>query len=203
MEKGFDGDRLLVQLRRLPFRAVLGFALSCAERLGPNYAAFNEAHRWGDSEGLRGALDLGWSVLSGVEVPDAVLGAAEARCQAAEPDTTEFDSLLVSPGLDAACASGMLVQFLRTRDVAIVADIASLCRDTVDMYVQEVAAMPSNAPDLEERILAHPLMQRELARQSEDLRYLERFAASADEVAELARRWRSPRHGNLDLSGSL
>ncbi len=47
-----------------------------------------------------------------------------------------------------------------------------MVRDSVDMYVQELEDMDPADPELEEKILAHKLMQEELRRQREDLEFL-------------------------------
>lgn len=198
METEFDQDDVLRQLKRMPFSSALAFMLSCAERLYPNYLAFVRHHEWGDADSLRESLDLGWAALGGGTVDGDKLDDLRSRCQDAEPETEDFDSVYVSPALDAASVAGMLLDFLKERDVTVVAEAASLCRDTVDMYAQELESMDANAPDLEARILAHPLMQRELARQRSDIERLSGSGATAD-VKALESDWRSPRTSNIGL----
>jgi uncharacterized protein YjaG (DUF416 family) len=198
MEKEFDQDEMLQKLKQLPLSSALAFMLSCAERLYPNYVAFVRHHGWGEADALRDSLELGWSVLGGGSVGDDELDEVRSRCQGAEPDTEDFDSVYVSPALDAASVAGMLLDFVKAQDVSVIAEAASLCRDTVDMYTQELESMNANAPDLEARILAHPLMQRELARQRGDIERLSDSGATLD-VKSLESDWRSPPTSNIDL----
>jgi uncharacterized protein YjaG (DUF416 family) len=201
MEPEFDSDALVAELRKLSSQAVLAFALSCAERLLPNYRAFHREHGWGEPGVLREALDVGWLALRGQPSEPARLDALKARCEAAAPDTEDFHSRYVSPGLDAASAAYLVMDLLRRGDAAAAADIASLCRDTVDMYVQELEGMEVDDPELEEKILKHPLMQRELVRQRTDLERLRSERLSGDAVARLESDWRAPARSNIELSG--
>ncbi|MCG8422126.1 MAG: YjaG family protein [Proteobacteria bacterium] len=198
MEKEFDHGEVLQRLKRLSFLSALAFLLSCAERLYPNYLAFLRHHGWGNADAIRESLDLGWTVLEGGNVDGDRIDDVRSRCQDAEPDTEHFDSVYVSPALDAASVAGILLDFIRAKDVNSVAEAASLCRDTVDMYIQELESMDANAPDLEARILAHPLMQRELARQRGDIERLSEYVETLD-VESLKSDWRSPSTSNIGL----
>ncbi len=176
----------------------LSFLLSCAERTAPSYAAFSEHHGWGDPGALAQALDLGWKALAGQEVGAEEVRSCLSRCEAATPDTEDFDSEYVSAGLDAAVCCTLVLDFLLEDDVQKVVEAASLARDTVDMHIQEVEAMDPDDPDLEDRILHHPLMQRELERQREDLDMLAPAERTGDTIAALARHWRRPATSNID-----
>lgn len=121
-----------------------------------------------------------------------LLQAARASCEAAEPDTKRFSSIYVSAALDAASAAGMVLDFIRTQDVQTIAEVASLCRDTVDMHIRGVEAIDQSTFDLEETILAHPLMQCELARQRRDLERSSTFSPTPEAVEALEAEWRAP-----------
>ena len=58
------------------------------------------------------------------------------------------------------------------KDIEHALEAASLARDSVDMYVQE-ELNGDVSKDLETLILEHPLMQAELARQNEDINFLQ------------------------------
>ncbi len=183
----------------MSFSSVLAFMLSCAERLFPNYLVFARCHGWGDPEALQEALDIGWQVLSGGTVNDNSLDDVRASCEAAEPNTEEFDSIYVSPGLDAAVIAGMVIDFVRQKDESIAAEAALLCRDTVDMYVQELEGMDANAVDLEVQIQRHPLMQRELARQRSDVERLSKRFVCPEQRQSIEADWRAPSVSNIGL----
>ncbi len=58
------------------------------------------------------------------------------------------------------------------REVHHIVDIASFCRDSIDMFIQEENDMDYSDPDFEQKILRHPLMVTELQRQKEIIRNL-------------------------------
>lgn len=100
----------------------------------------------------------------------------EAMIQAverAEPETEDFDSIFVSPALDAAVATGACLRLVSNGPRSNLIEVASLARDSVDMYVQEILSLDPTDENLEDRILEHPLMQRELVSQAECLAELE------------------------------
>jgi uncharacterized protein len=106
----------------------------------------------------------------------------------------------VAAGLDAAVCCAFVLELLRKDDSKKVIEGASLARDTVDMYVQELEFLHPQDPKLEEKILRHPLMQRELKRQREDFDLLEKVDLSGSTIEDLARRWRKPATSNIDRS---
>lgn len=77
--------------------------------------------------------------------------------------------------------------------------MATYATDSVDLYVQEIEGMSPVDPLLEQKILMHPLMQRELRQQEDDLTAIE----SATELNQsfLEGRmlsWSSEGKGNLE-----
>ncbi|WP_338863650.1 DUF416 family protein [Myxococcus stipitatus] len=192
MEQPFNADALVRRLGRLSLQARLAFLLSCAERLIPNYAVFSRHHGWGNPGVLRHALDLGWSYLSGNWVERGDIEGCLARCKDVTPDTEDFVSEHVSAGLDAAVCCAFTLELLLKDDSKKVMEGASLARDTVDMHVQALENLDPRDSELEQKIFRHPLMQRELKHQREDLEMLERMDLSRRDIEALARRWRSP-----------
>jgi Protein of unknown function (DUF416) len=71
--------------------------------------------------------------------------------------------------------------------------------DSVDFFVQEQEKMLSQDPDLEDKILKHPLMQQELLRQKRDLEELQSLGVS-DSEALLGFRMRAQNEHILILS---
>lgn len=195
-ELSYNEQQLRMGLAALDLRSSVAFALSCAERLLPNYRAFVREHSWGDARPLRNALDGAWAWLRGDGLGADGLAALSDACATEAPDTENFDSLLVSPALDAANAASLVADLIITGDKAKAAEVAVLALDTVDMYVQEIAEIPANAPDLEDRIRLHPLMQREISRQLEDIRLLTMQWNEQD----LFKRWSSQQTSNIGLT---
>ncbi|KYF72838.1 hypothetical protein BE15_01155 [Sorangium cellulosum] len=150
---------------------------------------------------LRYGLDLAWGVLEGFEPSQESVNSARQQVRRAEPETEDFDTILVSSALDASASVGLLLKFIEDGGVGSIVEIASLCRDTVDMFVQDQDGLVPNDPKLEERILNHRLMQRELQRQQDDLLVLRSFSGLPTEVARLRENWRNPQKSNIDQSG--
>ncbi len=193
----FNPDALAQSLNELGSESRVAYALSCAERLFPNYLVFARHHSWGDPEAIRDALDLAWRVLFDGMRDLPAHHDMRYRVQQAEPDTNMFDSIYVSPALDAAASAGLTLDLLSDDDARHVVDIASLARDTVDMYIQEHEGMAPNDPLLERRILEHPLMQKELQRQAHDLIVLRNMAWSPQSISSLQVAWRAPIRSNI------
>ena len=196
MPETFDEDDLLERLSRCDQKGLVTFALACAERLLPNYRRFSREHGWGNVQPLREALDLAWAWLDNGSIDAAVAAELCDACEAQAPNTEDFDSLYVSPALDAANAAVAVARLLVEPVVETAVEVATFARDTVDMYVQEIEGMPANSADLEERIRLHPMMQRELSDQREALE----AAISGMTVQQAADRWRSPAQSNIELS---
>jgi len=199
IECSFDSSALRKRIEELSCSHKIVFLLSCAERLAPNYAAFTRHHSWGDFTVLLKALDFGWRYLYGEKLKRNEIEICLAQCEQQAPDTNEFDSEFVSPALDAAVCCSLLLKFLLYCEPELVIEGASLARDTVDMYVQEIDVMTPLDVDREQKILRHPMMRRELERQRKDLDFLERSDLTTDTVTELERRWRAPIRSNIDL----
>lgn len=195
-EMTFDEPQLAERLRRVGHKRQVAFALSCAERLLPNFIAFQRASSWGDANVLRQSLDWAWRWLEGSAVDEEVWVRSAAACERQAPDTEEFQSGAVSPALDAAVAVTAVICLIQTADVDKAVDVAALARDTVDMFVQELENMPVADPQREDRIRLHSLMQAELTRQDSDLSRLE----SGVELDKLSGDWRAPKLSNIGLS---
>lgn len=194
----FSGESVAQALASLSPKGRLAFALSCCERMYPNYIAFERKSGWGDPTTVRMALDLAWAALGGASIAPESLAQARAHLQTVEPETEDFDTILVSSALDAAASAGLVLQFLEDGEAARIVEIASLCRDTVDMFIQDRSELLPNDPALENRIFNHPLMQAELRRQHDDLSGLTGFSAVPAQVAWLRERWRNPSKSNID-----
>ena len=199
METAFDEESLLAKVRPLGVKQRAAFLLSIAERMKGNYLAFKKEHKAGDLKALEDALASGWRFVAGGEVHEKAIESGIERCEGAAPDTEEFDSIYVSPALDAASCCGLLLELVRDNDPELVVDGASLARDTIDRYVTEKDDLDPSDARFEERILEHALMQAELKRQREDADALVQQEMDAQGIADLERRWRNPKKSNLGL----
>ena len=193
----FSEETIAQALNKLPARGQLAFALSCAERLFPNYRAFVREQGGGDADALRCALDMGWDILENQNIERTTLYDLDERVRAAEPETEDFNSILVSSALDAAAAAGLMLGFIDKGDRSTVVEIAALSRESVDMFVRAHLVAQCSGSELERRVAEHPLMQAELRRQHDDLCELVSFSGALDEVHALKAKWRDPEQSNI------
>lgn len=189
----YDDDRIARELVCLPQNARLAFAISCAERLFPNYLAFSKKCGWGDARPIRFALDEAWCSLENGHRTHGN-GALREACLLVAPEPGDFDTILASSALDATTAAIAVLNELECGDGAGALEASGYCRDSVDMFVQVEGGIPADVSDLEDRLRTHPLMQTELARQYADLELLARPL----EWARLKEAWRT-NVGNLGL----
>lgn len=194
MAERYDERLLRNQLDGLDADELIIFGLSVAERMLPNFRRFVTETSWGDESVLRRALDLGWQRVSEDSIDARRARSLEVACLEQAPNTEDFTSVWVSAALDAANSAANVMALLTERDVERAVEIASYGRDSVDLIVQEIENMPSAAPDLEERIRLHPMMQRELRNQSEAVKLI----AAGMSPGEAAKRWRSPILGSTE-----
>ncbi|WP_423682130.1 DUF416 family protein [Undibacterium sp. WLHG33] len=169
METAFNSDVLREQLNELAAQWQLAFGASCCERLLPNYLAFNIDAKWGNFAPIREALDLVWSSLEGHAYDRDTVQKLITICENVAPDSEDFTSLYVSFAQDACFSVCGLLDFLLKNDVKEIVQAATYAMSSVDLFVQELENMRPNDPDLELKILSHPLMQRELEKQRVDL----------------------------------
>jgi len=201
VEPPFDQDGLRRRLVALTPQQRLAFGVACSERLFPNYVVFSDEQGWGSPDSLRAALDLAWDAILGEPPPPGDVRQLKKRVEDAEPDTEDFATVLVSSALDAAATAGLVLTLLDTDDPDIAVEIASLSRDTVDMYVRVTEHLDPSDAALEKKILLHRLMQAELRRQRDDLRTLASTPWTPAEVRRLKEAWRDPAVSNVGLPG--
>ncbi len=197
----FSHDQLERVLAKLPSqRHRLAFAAGISERLLPNYETFSRDVGWGDPALLRSALDLVWRMVGGGRAMLGEIRELQAQMRMVTPDTeNHFASPLTSAALDAASAIHEALEVGYRDDARRVADIATFASDTVDLFVKARDDMDPNDPLLEVRIVADPLMARELKKQRQDVELL----SQAQLDAEFVRRYRNEASydgkSNLDI----
>lgn len=190
----FNVSRLNDSLTDLvPWKRV-AFMAACCERMLPNYEAFQAEEGWGDASVLRAALAAVWAwIATSADVQD--IAALVAGCEEQAPEPGEFASLYVSSALDAANSVAAVLEALDDASVERAIEVATLSRDSVDMFVQLAGNVDVNAPDGEDDILRDPLMQRELRHQAESTRWLAHYSGERTGVAAELRE----RHGQASL----
>lgn len=198
MVAAFSEKRTLEALCKLEPHQQIAFGASCCERMLPNYETFAREVGWRDARPLRNALDVAWDACASQYLPEAVLRELLSRCDDCAPDSADFTSLYTSSAQDAVFAICSLLDFLLEGDVNRIVSIPRFSTDSVDLIVQEREAMDPRDPLRESRILGHPLMQQELARQQRDLEDASRIRRG-DRAALLALRARAQGEPNLTI----
>lgn len=171
MESEFNEEELRQKLIQIPFWKQLVFLLVVCQRLLPSFRVFARESGFQGQNQLTALLMKAWdSLLNGSSSLD--LSSEAVLAESLAPDTEDYDSVLVSSALDAAVATSLLMRAFNDQQTDTIIEAVTLVRDSVDMYVQELEDMDPADPELEEKILAHKLMQEELRRQREDLEFL-------------------------------
>jgi len=200
MLSAFNANSLRAKLIKFDTDQQLAFGAICCERLLPNYIAFQQDVGWGDIAPIRKALDFVWSFLGSKSVDTQAVESITDSCESVAPDSEDFESLYVSSAQDACFAVFGLLDFLLENSVDKIVQAATYATDSVDLYVQEIEDMAPNDPELEQKILNHRLMQRELAQQEKDFTEIEQATTlSSDFLDGLKQSWNNEGKSNLDL----
>ena len=165
----FDMDDLERQLKVLSVKHRIAFAASCCERLLPNYRAFSRMENWGKPEVLSLAVDEIWNSILTLSLSQSRLKELKTECDKVIPDTEDFSTIYTSAALDAGTAVTTTLDCYLTGEPRLAAEVASIARDTVDMFVQDHNNMNYSDPGFEQQILNNPLMVAELEKQRSDL----------------------------------
>lgn len=173
----FDESKLLKTVDLLPKLLRTAFAVLCAQRLLPAYLAFAERLEPEDCADAASILNRLWSDLEGDKVSLQVVQENLDACLAllGPEDEGEWSDLRAC-GEDALAA---VAYALYTRLNGKSEDAISAARrvyNALDYFVNNEEGLDFSK-SAEEDILAHPLIQRELARQWQDLDDLVKLAA--------------------------
>lgn len=196
----FDPESLAKELEQLSQKKRLAFALSCCERLVPNYRKFYSETKWGDVDRIKGALDFLWGGAGGKKLTDEEIAWQIRCCETCAPDADDFDSLYVSSAQDACLALCQVLDYLQDHNIEHLVKAVAYALDSVDLYVQEIEDMEPNTADLEKRILAHTLMQKELDEEYQALKQIGEISEDNTSAwATFLNRWRNPEQGCLGV----
>lgn len=165
----FDQQKLIADLQRVPPVLRVAFAAACAERQMPAYRAFLRESHAEDPNTLVRALEDVWmnsTKSDGEELQRQLQG-----CMALIPQEdvvkpwTEQASYAQDAGISVAYV-------LRTRISGEAQDAAwsaQTAYESLDNFVLNREDVDTNQPGGEARVLSHPLVQAELARQRRDM----------------------------------
>lgn len=169
----FDPERLAAALGRLRPRQRIAFGAACCVRMLPSYARFKEETGWGIDSPLKRAVDLCWHACGNRQPDRGELRRLLEECESSAPSSEDFQSLYTSAAQDAAFAICSMIDYLLEERISALVRAGQYPTDSLDLLIQEMTNQDPLDPDLEEKILLHPLMQQELQRQARDLQELQ------------------------------
>ena len=171
---GLDERPLRQALERLAKEKQVAFALLLCERLVPAFEEFSREVDFDDSL-YRTGLDSVWHYLRQGGKSSNYARMAE-QCRDHAPDTEEFSHPLTSAALNAALSIAATIRLLADDDADHVVEAAGLARDTAALYAQAAGVTPPRSLSFDD-IMKHPIVQRELRQQAEDLKFVETLPA--------------------------
>jgi len=191
----FDGNKLKQRLCALPALKQLAFILLLCERMTPQLREFGEDTGF-DIGVYCKCVELGWSFMLGTRHSQGYEDLAKI-CLEKAPDTEEFQHALTSSALDATLSVANLMSFLSDGNVDHIVEAAGWARDTAFMHVENAHfthVVGGNVGRLVvQQINAHPLVQRELKQQEQDISFIESLAEEVGQEAVSALKERSER----------
>lgn len=200
--ENFDETNLLQAAEDFPDWKMLAFMAYCCERMLPNYRSFQVDTGSGDTAPMRSALDLVWKWIEDAQ-PVPAMDILASACEGQSPDTAEFSSIYTSAALDAVAATVATLDALGRVSAQSMIDVASLARDTIDLFVQETEGLDPSGVSFELDIVQNPLMQAELRTQRESLELLRNLGDERGKAGvDLQARWSRLQEGSLPTTGS-
>jgi len=181
----FDEIELSRKIEQLPAQVRAAFAAACTERMLPAYARFSAKTNRGDPRILEQILTRLWKDLAGEPMSDGDLEAQIETCMELIP--REDDGPWVIEQAAAEDATAALAYALRCRRSGLAKEAAWAARrayEALDDYAINHANIDTNIAGAEAQVLAHPLVQAELARQERDLDELRRGAVAINQLRE-------------------
>jgi uncharacterized protein YjaG (DUF416 family) len=163
-------ESFLASLSTLSRKKQLAFALLIFERLLPSLIAFAKDTGFDDSCFLQ-AKDAAWDALLNSKGGTLDQSLNEA-CLKNAPDTEVFSHELTSYALNAALAISDIIEFALDNRTDHIAHVSRLARDSVYLYLSSRKPLVASLPEEDRRLGADPLMQQELGREEEDIKFL-------------------------------
>lgn len=192
----FDVEDLRKQLENLPQAGRLAFGILAFERALPGYYKFLSQSNLRDRDRLRELGSVLWRYL---EIHDNSIVVPVSDWDGAI-ESEDFDSIYTTSAIDAVSIADELRNCLINYEVGHLVNIASLRIDTVDIYIQNAAQTVLDSINLNESILNHALMQKELEHQYLDLQILAKITSSDNFWSTALRRWVDGRYATLTLA---
>lgn len=186
----FNEKELFYQIEQLGKQHRAAFAAACAERLLPSYLRFSKRTGWGDYFFLVNTLEDLWKNLSSEQKPGVDNKDIDVRISTTMSlIPAESDGQWVSEQAcaeDAASAVVYALRCFRTGEAQEAVWAARRSYECLDHYVINSEKIDINVSEAEGKILSHPLIQAELARQQRDVSELLRKSITLAELRQRA-----------------
>lgn len=175
MNRLVENRRLIaIQLGGVDRRARVSFAAACAERLFPAFGRYAGHPR---TKTLRTIPEVIWSYAEGSDLPAEGARQLELECDRLAPESEGNSSPFVSAALNAAIAAAAALRCVIHAGGECAGAAAEAVTDTV---YQSLSAIDPNDRDHWSKVLAHPVMMRELEWQRSDIQALTAGASARD-----------------------
>jgi uncharacterized protein YjaG (DUF416 family) len=161
----YDETALVRDLARMEGASRAAFAAACAERLFPAYAEFCERAGRGNRDALAGILERVWRHLFGDPMSSEQVRAERDRCVALVPGEDDEPWVAEQAYADDACAAvAYALRALDTGEPQEAAWAGQRAYEAADHHVVHRLGVEG-----ESKVLAHPIVQAEIARQRRDI----------------------------------
>lgn len=164
----------------------LAFSAACAERLLPFYICYVKQQNF-DSNPYFTALDYIWNCLERMEFDELATRRLLMECERALPNEDNAWKAGCPYADDTTAAVLYCLRFLLSRDQQEAIWAAKRAYEVADNFVIAQENYPIDSHDGELKILHHPVIQNELARQLRDLRELQLVVSDSSALQRLCR----------------
>ena len=184
----------MITFLSLPLKKQLAFGLLIFERMLPSLVSFSRDTGRDSACFLKGR-DVVWTELANNHGPVSTQRLRE-ECDGNIPDTEEFSHRLTSFALNAALTMTELLDFIADRSTKHISYISSLATDSADLCASGLLDGAHSA-QRDANLISHPLIQKELRTQPEDLWFLFRLPEEFDDEALAALKNRAMHQASL------
>ncbi|MDQ0473927.1 DUF416 family protein [Labrys wisconsinensis] len=193
----FDIKMLERRLSNLSYWDRVAFGVSIVERMMGSYNLFCEKNSLDPSVLQKNLAEI-WNFIS-IKKEDIELSVYIEECDRAAPYPDMYEDDLVSAAMDCAVALASIFRYLEDGEIVYICEVATLSRDSIDMYIQMVERLDSHGSAMELAISQHRLMQCELRNQAEDISFLESLSNDIGNRFEIIYGKFHPQSSNLGL----
>lgn len=189
-------DRPLVSVSELSLNKQIVYALFIFERMRPRMVAFCK-DTGVDYSCCSEVRDATWSDLESGDQRRALYQALKKACMKNAPDTEDFTHEMTSDALNAFLTMSEIMQFMLDNSYDHIANITALATDSVYLYLADLGPGFVITKENENWIASHPLMQKELQLEKEDIEFLAALSDHFDSATIAVMKERSGKQASI------